>query len=1255
MNLNAGTLTMGNATALGAAGGPVTINGGALGWNSHMVTGNYPITINGDFTNHGNHYKGLGTGAISLGTAPGNTRLFGATHTSAGDAMYGLTIPGVISNGTTANSLVYNASQSNNALVLTGNNLYTGNTTVTQGILGLLGSSASAGTTTMDGANATLVVGHDNALGTSILRLNSGYIQPFGGARTIANNVVWGGNFTIGGTNNDGNKPSGAMDFTFTGTTDTGTTARTVTIANTSKTTFTGPVTYSADHTFSFSGNLAKNLEMTGDVTLTGSNRSITVNPVAAPSTAALVISGAVEEDVAGRGLTKAGTGVLVLSGNSNYSGTTTITAGPLRATSGTGLPIASHLSLGGGVLELTGDLTARTLTTTAGTNTLQWGTGGFAAFGGTRNVNFSSGAALTWGTTNGFVSGNMILSSTTANANLDFQNPIDLNNAARTVQVDDNTTTSGDSATFSGVISSATPASGALTKTGTGTLVLSGTNTFAGATTIATGALRANNDAGLPGAGSANGGSFLRLDGGVLEGSGATSFTRDNSATAGGGNFNWVSANGGGFSANGGKLTVTINNNAATTQSFGVAAANHTIFGTLKFGSTTANAETEFQNNINLNDAVRTVQVDDNAYSGGDFATISGAISSTTPASGALTKTGTGTLALSGSNTYAGNTTISAGALRAAEGTGLPSGSYLKLDGGVLEGSGVTTFTRVNSTTVVGTNFNWATTNGGGFSANGGTMTVNIGGALTQQVWGAAAGNDTIFGTLKFGSATANAETDFTNPINLNSAARTIQVDDNPFSTADFATISGAITSTTPASGALTKTGAGLLVLSNPGNTFTGITSIQGGVLRLPLANLSSGNLKLNGGGVLETSGTFTRGVSDSGTNGDFQGSGGFSAFGGPLTINLNNQLTPTEFEWNRQWNFGQRTGNRRFYSFVAVMTFNSVYSDNMVEYRNPLALADLIDSSTAGNAGLTYESGVIREIQVNDNPTTTADFARMSGVIRDGLAAPVTNNGIRKSGTGLLELTAANSYTGATFIDAGTIAAVHATALGTIASGTTVASGATLEVRADIGTEAITVGGTGVGGLNVVPGALIVGNTFAGTVGGPVTLTGNTSIGAGFGPAGTTATLDINGIVAAGANTLTTLGTGVTTFGAASDLTSLTNLVVTDGTTNVNSALGTAGNAVVTVSDSPVTKLRFGSVSQTLTSLTIGAGATVIFTSGAASGSLTGDDGGSKAAGFGSPASSFGGGATVPEPGTLGLLLVGALGMLNRRRRQA
>jgi fibronectin-binding autotransporter adhesin len=256
-----------------------------------------------------------------------------------------------------------------------------------------------------------------------------------------------------------------------------------------------------------------------------------------------------------------------------------------------------------------------------------------------------------------------------------------------------------------------------------------------------------------------------------------------------------------------------------------------------------------------------------------------------------------------------------------------------------------------------------------------------------------------------------------------------------------------------------------------------------------------------------------------------------------------------------------------------------------------------------------------------------------------------------LTKSEAGTLILNGQNTAPGTIAVQGGKLVAAHAEALGPIAQATTVSSGATLDVRAALVAEPISVTGTGVGGL----GALITADTFTGTVTGPLTLTGAaTSIGG----AGSTGTLNIDGVVTAPNSTypLTTLGTGVTTFGSLSDLTSLGTLLVTDGTTNVNSALGTAGNAVVTVSDTLLgnpTKLRFGSVSQTLTSLTIGAGATVVFTSGLASGSLTGDDGGGKAAGFGSPASSFGGGATVPEPGTLGLLLVGALGMLNRRRR--
>ena len=127
-------------------------------------------------------------------------------------------------------------------------------------------------------------------------------------------------------------------------------------------------------------------------------------------------------------------------------------------------------------------------------------------------------------------------------------------------------------------------------------------------------------------------------------------------------------------------------------------------------------------------------------------------------------------------------------------------------------------------------------------------------------------------------------------------------------------------------------------------------------------------------------------------------------------------------------------------------------------------------------------------------------------------------------------------------------------------------------------------------------------------------------------------------------GSHSLTKVGTGTLDLNGANQ--AYTTLNVNDGTANVNGTLGaTPGTAAVSVTDTAggvATKLRFGSVSQTLSSLTIGAGATVIFTSGAASGTFTGGGGG-------------GGGAVVPEPGTLGLLLVGALGMLNRRRRQA
>ena len=85
--------------------------------------------------------------------------------------------------------------------------------------------------------------------------------------------------------------------------------------------------------------------------------------------------------------------------------------------------------------------------------------------------------------------------------------------------------------------------------------------------------------------------------------------------------------------------------------------------------------------------------------------------------------------------------------------------------------------------------------------------------------------------------------------------------------------------------------------------------------------------------------------------------------------------------------------------------------------------------------------------------------------------------------------------------------------------------------------------------------------------------------------------------------------------------------------GTTNINVGLSAVGGTDVVAG----ANLSFGSVSQSLGSLTIDDGVTVTFSGGLASGS-------------------FGGGgkgvALVPEPGTMGLLLIGGLGFMGRRR---
>ena len=118
------------------------------------------------------------------------------------------------------------------------------------------------------------------------------------------------------------------------------------------------------------------------------------------------------------------------------------------------------------------------------------------------------------------------------------------------------------------------------------------------------------------------------------------------------------------------------------------------------------------------------------------------------------------------------------------------------------------------------------------------------------------------------------------------------------------------------------------------------------------------------------------------------------------------------------------------------------------------------------------------------------------VSGDIDDGIAGIK----VRKNGTGTWVLSGTNTYDGATTVNAGTLKLGSAGALGTVVGGTTVASGATLDLNGQtiVLAEALTLNGTGVGG----GGALLNSAAGAASYAGAITLASAstiTSTGAG------------------------------------------------------------------------------------------------------------------------------------------------------------
>src|SRR5439155_154187 len=129
-----------------------------------------------------------------------------------------------------------------------------------------------------------------------------------------------------------------------------------------------------------------------------------------------------------------------------------------------------------------------------------------------------------------------------------------------------------------------------------------------------------------------------------------------------------------------------------------------------------------------------------------------------------------------------------------------------------------------------------------------------------------------------------------------------------------------------------------------------------------------------------------------------------------------------------------------------------------------------------------------------------------------------------MHKSTTGTVTRSGANTYIGATTSSAGTLIIPYATVFRSAASGTTISSGATLQLQGGItvGAEALTISGTGAAGQN---GALV---NVSGTndYGGLLTLGAATTISSDSGTLNLTNAGTITG--ATFGLTLTGAGTG-------------------------------------------------------------------------------------------------------------------------------
>ncbi|NHQ61256.1 hypothetical protein G9409_11825, partial [Chlorobium sp. BLA1] len=1058
-------------------------------------------------------------------------------------------------------------------LTLSGANSYTGATSVSGGTL-KAGVASVANTSGAFGNNSAITLSNIAGVALDITGYDTQIGSLTGGGTTGGNVTLGGATLTIGGNNSSPAVYGGVLSGTG-GITKIGTGTLTLGGINTytGQTTITlGTLSLDATGTIALSSGVSNNGTFTiagaktidsmtgsGGTTL-GANILTIGDATGSSSTYSGVLSGT-------GGITKAGSGTLTLSGANSYTGATSVSGGTLKAgvasvanTSGAfGNNSAITLSNTAGVmLDITdndtqigsltgggttgGNVTLGDETLTIGGNNsspavyggVLSGTGGITKIGtGTLTLGgintYTGQTTITLGTLSLNTTGTIALSSGVSNNGtftIAGAKTIDSMTGAGGTTLGANILTIGDatgsSSTYSGVLSG----TGGITKSGAGTLTLSGTNLYTGLTTVTGGTLAYGVTNALSSGGvTVSGGGTLNLDtysdsvgavtltDGSIIGSGVltstSGFTVSNgtvSAVLGGAvtmtktgtgtgtvTLSGVNTYTGVTTINAGVLSVGTIGNGGVAGNLGAAtnaAANLVLGGgTLQYTGATASTNRAFTLTTGTSS---TIDVTANNL------TISGIGANTT---GALTKSGSGTLTLGAANLYTGLTTISGGTLvygianaLASGGVTVSSGATLNLDtysdsvgavtlsDGSITGTGTATLTSTSGFTVSNgtvsaklagtvplTKTGTGTVTLSGVNTYTGVTTINAGVLSVGTIGnGGVAGNlgaatnvaaNLVLGggTLQYTGSTASTNRAFTLTTGTSS---TIDV------TANNLTISGIGANTT---GALTKSGAGTLTLSGA-NLFTGLTTISGGTLAYGITNaLASGGVTVNGSGaVLDIGGysdtvgavTLTNGAI-TGTTGVLSGTG-YTVSDGTVSAKLAGAVLLT------------KTGTG-----TVTLSGANTYSGGTTLSGGTLSLGS---SGAIGSSGsIRFDGGALQFSSAN----TTDYSSRFSSAASQAytidtngqdvtLASILSSNGgtLTKSGSGTLTLSGANSYTGLTTVSAGTLKLGAAggatnTPLGTTDAGTVVSNGATLDLNGfTLGTaESVTINGTGVG----------------------------------------------------------------------------------------------------------------------------------------------------------------------------------------------